>query len=245
MYVGRMRNAAGMPPAIHLLPPPLVHDLRARSFPRLFRMTGNPGNRGFGRYLRQRITDMVKREKTTVEQAITVAYMSSYLVDHIIYAEKAACSILENRVLSEEEEHGLWDKNYGDVIVQLAYELPNGQQILSEVKALEQYSRLPDSMFRARNKHWRVMERMLRGNTRNVEGLSEMSLMRRAQIVLADDRSVRAKSRSITLIASLLADLECWNHHLPWAHAYRHVMTELYPLIAQHPDVLGHIVHMT
>jgi hypothetical protein len=44
-----------------LLPPPLVHELRARSFSRLFRMTGNPGNRGFGRYLRQRIHLVVRR----------------------------------------------------------------------------------------------------------------------------------------------------------------------------------------
>ena len=42
-----------------LLPPPLVHQLRLRSFNRLFSMTGNPGNRGFGRYVRCRIAKVV------------------------------------------------------------------------------------------------------------------------------------------------------------------------------------------
>ena len=59
--------------AAQYLPPPLVHELRSRSFPRLFRMTGSPGNRGFGRVLRQRIKTLIVRERTHVEKAITLA----------------------------------------------------------------------------------------------------------------------------------------------------------------------------
>ena len=243
MYVGRMRNAQVSGSTLRLLPPPLIHDLRARSFPRLFRMTGNPGNRGFGRILRQRITDMVKREKTVVEKAITVAYMSSYLVDHIIFAEKAACRILENRTLTEQEEHTFWEKNYTDVIVQIATELPEGEAILVDVARIERYSRLPDAMFSARNKHWRTIERILNGRTpSNPEGLTAIKLLRRAHLIVTSRRTAQAKARSLALIASLLADMECWNHHLPWADAYRHVMTDMYPMIAQHPDVLTAIV---
>jgi hypothetical protein len=73
-----------------MLPPSLIHELRTRSFPRLFRMAGNPGNRGFGGVLRRRIRHLVARERTLVEKAITVAYMGSYLVDHLVQAERTA-----------------------------------------------------------------------------------------------------------------------------------------------------------
>jgi hypothetical protein len=228
-----------------LLPPPLVHELRARSFARLFRMTGNPGNRGFGRYLRQRIHLVVRRERTLVEKSITVAYLGSYLTDHIIFAEKTAARLLENRELTEGEEHDLWVQNYQGVITKLIGELPDGELILQELMLLDRYTRLPGSVHAFRNRHWRMVNRMLTASLSDLTGnVSEIPLITRIHDVLARSQSIRGKARVIGLTASLLADMECWSNHIPWCDAYQKVMTELYPLLQRHPDVLEEIVHL-
>lgn len=216
-----------------------------RSYMRLFRMTGNPGNRGFGRYLRQRIRDVVAREKTYVEKAITVAYLGSYLVDHIIYAEKQACRIMENRDLTEEEEHMLWDKNYNNAIVQLTYELPEGPALLEEIARIENYSHMPASLHRLRGHHWAIIARILSGHgTGRPYLLNDIRLVERIEDVLASRRTPRTKARDICLTASLMADMICWNEHVSWNEAYQEIMIDLYPRLSKHADVLGEIVRL-
>jgi|GEM_PF-4027570 hypothetical protein len=228
-----------------LLPPPLVHELRARSFSRLFRMTGNPGNRGFGRYLRQRIHLVVRRERTLVEKAITVAYLGSYLTDHIIYAEKVAARLLDGRDLTEGEEQERWVDNYQGVIAKIIQELPDGESILQELQVLDRYTRLPASVHVFRNRHWRPLHHMLTTTLTDLTGnISEIPLVNRVHAILARTSSFRSKARAVCLVASLLADMECWSDHMPWHEAYLKVMTELYPLLQKHPDVLEEVVHL-
>jgi hypothetical protein len=226
-----------------VLPPPLIHELRARSFSRLFNMTGDPGNRGFGRYVRLRIRNVVRREKMLVEKAISVAYLGSYLVDHIIFAEKQACQIIEKRKLTEREEHELWESNYGEVISQLAREQPESAELLEEIERLWRYTALPPSLNRARARHWRLVSRILDATLADLSGkMSEIPLVTKIHDVLHGGRSARRKARSLCLAASLLADMHCWNAHMSWADAYVKVMTELYPLVVRYPDVLEEIV---
>jgi hypothetical protein len=228
------------------LPPPLIHALRARSFSRLFNMTGNPGNRGFGRYVRRRIRDVVRREKMLVEKAISVAYMGSYLVDHIIFAEKQACEILEGRSLTEREEHALWERNYAEVIAQLASEQPEGERLLEEIERVWRYTALAPSLDRARSRHWGSLKAVLEGSLADLSGkMSEIPLVTRIHDVLASPRPAAVKARAVCLSASLLADMHCWNTHVDWRNAYEKVMTELYPLVVRHPDVLEEIVGLS
>lgn len=228
-----------------LLPPPLVHELRARSFSRLFRMTGNPGNRGFGRFLRQRIHMVVRRERTLVEKAITVSYLGSYLTDHIVFAEKAAARVLDGRDLSEGEEHERWVENYQGVITKLLRELPDGEAIFLEMGLLDRYTRLPALVHRFRNSHWRRLNLLLTTSFADVTGnTSEIPLVTRIHDVLSSWRRNSVKAASICLAASLLADMECWASHLSWPDAYTKVMTELYPLLQRHPDILEEIIHL-
>ena len=228
-----------------LLPPPLVHELRARSFSRLFRMVGNPGNRGFGRYLRQRIHLVVRRERTLVEKAITVAYLGSYLTDHIMFAEKAATRLLDGRELTDSEEHQQWVENYQGVIMKLIRELPEGDTILQELMILERYTRLPASVHAFRNRHWKPLNKMLSSSFTDLSGnISEIPLVTRIHDILGRPALPLAKARDICLAASLLADMECWSAHMPWDDAYVKVMTELYPLLLRHPEVLEGIIHL-
>lgn len=228
-----------------LLPPPLVHELRARSFPRLFRMTGSPGNRGFGRYLRQRIRMLVEREPTAVERAITTAYLGSFLVDHIVHAEKNACRILEQRVFDADEERRLWNQHYGKVILTLVDELPGGSLILEAMERLPAYSRLPRAVYEIRDRHWRYLQAILnRELAPGAPAVTEVTLLRKVQFVLAGERSVRAKAVTVCLAASLLADRHCWVHHTPWPVAYMHIMTDLYPFVSQDPAVLQEIIYL-
>lgn len=227
------------------LPPPLVHELRSRSFPRLFRMTGSPGNRGFGRVLRQRIRTLIQREQTMIEKAITLAYLGSFLVDHIVFAEKTACQIIEKRDLSEGEEKHLWDTHYNNVIETLAAEHPEGRQILEYLVKLEDYSRLPPPIYRARIRHWHVFERILaRPAAPEQPEPDEVSILRKVQFILASTRAPAAKARLICLAASLLADRQCWIRNIPWSAAYMQIMTDLYPFLAQHPPVMNEIIAM-
>lgn len=208
-------------------------------------MTGNPGNRGFGRYLRQRIRDVVARERTLVEKAITVAYLGSYLVDHIIFAEKQACRILENRELTEEEEHRLWEKNYGDVIVQLTYELPEGPRLLDEISRLENYVRLAPSLHRVRGHHWVRIQQVLSGHGGGKPYLlNDMRLIERIERILAGPRPAAVKARDVCLTASLMADMICWHEHVSWNEAYQEIMIDLYPRLSNHADVLEEILRL-
>ncbi len=228
-----------------LLPPPLVHELRARSFARLFRMTGNPGNRGFGRVLRQRIHTIVRREQHLVEKAITVAYLGSYLTDHLIFAEKEAARLLEGRELSDREEHELWERSYGSVVTKLLAELPEGDAIREEMDRLDRYTRLPDPVFAVRARHWRHLQTVLRSGLADVEGnISDIPIVTRLHDVVMSARPLRRKAMGVCLSASLLADIECWTSHRPWPDAYKHVMTELYPLLQRHPEVLEAIIRL-
>lgn len=228
-----------------LLPPPLVHELRARSFARLYRMAGNPGNRGFGRLLRQRIHFIVRREKFPIEKAITVAYLGSYLTDHIVFAEKEAARLLENRDISEREEHELWEKTYGQVIQRLLSELPEAEVIREELALVDRYTRLPERLHCLRARHWRHLERVLRGSMADLEGnISEIPLVTRVHDIAASRRSPHRKAFGICLAASLLADMECWTSHRPWPEAYQKVMTELYPFLQRYPEILEEIVRL-
>lgn len=228
-----------------ILPPPLVHELRARSFPRLFRMTGSPGNRGFGRYLRQRIKTLVARERTPVEKAITVAYLGSFMVDHIVFAEKTACRILEQREMSEPEETTLWDQHYGKVIQTLIEEQADPPMLFDALNRLEAYSRLPPSLYQLRLRHWSTLQRILNHAPHEESPAeTELGVLAKVQFVLSSDRSPRAKARLICLSASLVADRMCWCRHIPWPAAYLQTMTDVYPFVAQHPDVLQEIIYL-
>lgn len=228
-----------------LLPPPLVHELRARSFARLYRMTGNPGNRGFGRFLRQRIQFIVRRERYLVEKAITVAYLGSYLTDHIIFAEKEAARLIESRELTDREEHESWEQNYAGVIIKLLSELPDGKLIQQELGLLDRYTKLALRLYALRTRHWRHLQGILRNALADTEGnISEIPIVTRIHDVIASKRTVHGKAFSICLAASLLADMECWSTHLPWSDAYQKVMTELYPLLQRYPEVLEAIVRL-
>lgn len=232
--------------AEQFLPPPLVHELRSRSFPRLFRMTGTPGNRGFGRVLRQRIRTLVDREPTHIEKAITLAYLGSFLVDHIINAEKTACQIIEHRNFSEGEEKQLWDGHYYKVIQTLASEHPDGPEILEHMTLLDNYSRLPGVIHDVRTRHWKLFDRVLAQNmdVKN-QAIDEVSILRKVQFILQSDRSEESKARLICIAASLLADRQCWCSHIPWSAAYTQIMTDIYPFLAQYPGVLDKIVRLS
>lgn len=228
-----------------LLPPPLVHQLRSRSFARLYRMTGNPGNRGFGRYLRQSIHTIVRREKYLVEKAITVAYLGSYLTDHIIFAEKEAARLLEGRELTDKEEQELWEHNYGTVIGKLLAELPDGEAIRSELALLDRYTRLPEPVYKMRTRHWRHLQAILHRGLADMEGnVSDIPIVTRVHDIVTSSRTPRRKAFGVCLSASLLADVDCWNSHRPWPVAYEHVMTELYPLLQRYPEVLEEIIRL-
>jgi hypothetical protein len=231
--------------ATTLLPPPLVHELRSRSFARLYRMTGNPGNRGFGRVLRQRIHTIVRRERYMVEKAITVAYLGSYMTDHIVFAEKEAARLIEGRELSDGEEHELWERNYAGVIARLLAELPDGDAIRSEMQLLDRYTRLPPRLYALRSRHWRHLQGVLRNALADVEGnISDIPIVTRLHDIVMSARSPRGKAMGVCLAASLLADMECWSSHRPWPEAYQKVMTELYPLLQRHPEVLEQIIRL-
>jgi len=232
--------------AAQFLPPPLVHELRSRSFPRLFRMTGNPGNRGFGRVLRQRIKSLIYRERTVIEKAITLAYLGSFLVDHIVFAEKTACQIIEKRDLTESEEKSLWDSHYHNVIQTLAAEHPEGPEIMDYLAMLDQYSRLPQTIYRARSRHWQLINRILvEPASLDQPELDEVSILRKVQFILSSSRRPESKARLICIAASLLADRQCWCRHVPWPAAYMQIMTDIYPFLAQYPDVLDKIVKLS
>ncbi len=228
-----------------LLPPPLVHELRSRSFPRLFRMTGNPGNRGFGRVLRQRIRSLIQRERSLIEKSITLAYLGSFLVDHIVFAERTACQILENRLLTENEEKQLWDTHYQNVIETLAAEHADGDLILEYLTRLINYSQLPGVIHRARTRHWYWFDRILsKPALPDQPEVDEISILRKVQFILDSPRRPESKARLICIAASLLADRQCWIRHVPWPAAYMQIMTDLYPFMAQHPVVLDQIVRL-
>jgi hypothetical protein len=233
------------PPAAALLPPSLIHELRTRSFPRLFRMTGNPGNRGFGRVLRKRIGDLVQRERTMVERAITVAYMGSYLVDHIVQAEKLATRLLDQRDLTEAEEHHLWEQSYGKVILQLATELPDGTALLDEVGRLSAYDRLPRRLHAFRERHWARVARFL-GHAPDClpPPRSGVCLLTRVEEALDSARPPRNKALAVALFASMLADRICYTEHQSWPAAYRETMIDLYPMLVRHGDVLSELIRL-
>ncbi|HMO51868.1 MAG TPA: hypothetical protein PKE26_15180 [Kiritimatiellia bacterium] len=231
---------------VNYLPPPLVHELRSRSFPRLFRMTGSPGNRGFGRVLRQRIRSLIDREHTLIEKAITLAYLGSFLVDHIVFAEKTACQILEKRDLTETEEKQLWDSHYHNVIETLAAEHAERERILEYLGLLERYSRLPETIHRARTRHWGMMNTILaRPAAPDQPEVDEVSILRKVQFILSSGRRAESKARLICIAASLLADRQCWCRHVPWPAAYMQIMTDLYPFLAQHPQVMDKIIRLS
>lgn len=221
-----------------LLPPPLIHDLRARAFARLFRMTGNPGNRGFGRYVRQRICRMVERERTITEKAITIAYLGCFLADHLVQAEKLASCMIDGRPLTEGEEHAVWERHYGEIIPRVLREVSSGEEIRAMLGRLCNYSVIPLPVYAFRKRHWNIVERWMKKRAVH----ADRDLLTRLTRRLRSHRSPRAKARIVTLTASMLADRECWTEHVPWDHAYRHVMTDLYPQLAERPDVLGHLV---
>lgn len=208
-------------------------------------MTGSPGNRGFGRVLRQRIRVLIDREHSLVEKAITLAYLGSFLVDHIVFAEKTACQILDKRSLTEAEEKQLWDSHYGKVIQTLASEHPEGEAILEYLSMLDRYSRLPAEVHDMRTRHWRLITRITaRPASSGTSEPDEVSILRKVQFILSSNRSPETKARLICIAASLLADRQCWCRHVPWPSAYMQIMTDVYPFLSQQPDVLDKIIRL-
>lgn len=231
-----------MPPRF---PPPLVHELRARSFARLYKMTGSPGNRGFGRVLRSRIQHIAKREHYAVERAITISYLGSYLADHIVFAEKEALRLIEGREMTEREGREIWERNYPNIIARLLAELPDGERVGEELALLDRYTKLPSNLYAFRSRHWHALSRIMRNALDEAVGaVSEIPAVTRVHEVLTSGRPSDRKARNICLAASLLADVESRTAQVPWTEAYQKVMTELYPLLQRYPEVLEAIVHM-
>ncbi len=220
------------------MPPQIVHDLRARSSKRLFQMTGNPGNKGFGRYVRKHIASMVARDRTLTEKAVTVAYLGCFLVDHIVQAERLACRMIEGRDMSEVEEHHVWEHHYSRVVARIIRELPDGEAILAKLHRLPDYSVLPQRAYAFRKRHWRMIERWLAAHGT----IAARQILTHVSREIASERAARAKARCVILGASLLADIECWLEHVSWSDAYSHVMTDLYSEVARNPDVLEALV---
>jgi hypothetical protein len=110
---------------------------------------------------------------------------------------------------------------------------------------LDRYTRLPASVHAFRNRHWRPMHHML---TTTLTDLDRQHFRNSAGQPRprhpGPSSSFRSKARAVVLVASLLADMECWSDHMPWHEAYLKVMTELYPLLQKHPDVLEEVVHL-
>ncbi len=221
-----------------LLPPPLIHDLRARAFQRIDSIADNPGNRGLGGYLRRQIAAAVARQGFTVEKAISVAYLGSFLVDHITRAEKEAVRKMEAREMTEGEEHRFWESQYSAVLSRLLKEVPGGSDIKKMLARLPCYSALPVELHFFREHHWRALDRWHRGQCLT----GSRQVMLHINHALESRRTPYAKARAVALAASLLADIECWLESTAWTDAYRHVMTDLYPAIARQPEVLEAIV---
>lgn len=195
--------------------------------------------------MRQRIKVLITRERTVIEKAITLAYLGSFLVDHIVFAEKTACQILEKRSLSEVEEKSLWDSHYHSVIQTLAAEHPEGHEIINYLALLEQYSKLPNTIYHARTRHWQLFNRILARPVHPEQpDMDEVSILRKVQFILSSNRRADSKARLICIAASLLADRQCWFRHIPWPSAYMQIMTDIYPFLAQYPEVLDEIVKL-
>lgn len=208
-------------------------------------MAGSPGNRGFGRVLRQRIRLVVARERFLIEKAISVAYLGSYLTDHVVFAEKEAARLMEGRELSESEERALWDRSYPMVVARLLGELPDGELIKQELSRLDRYTILPPCLNDFRARHWHLLQAVLQNALADSDGnLTEIPLVNRIHTIVASERVPGRKALGICLAASLLADMECWSSHLAWPEAYQKVMVELYPLLNKHPEVLEAIVRL-
>lgn len=220
------------------LPPPLIHELRSRSYPRLYRMTRNPGNRGFGLYVRRYTNVIVRREKTLAEKAITVSYLGSFLVDHMVEGLRNAARMMEGRELSEIEGRQAWEIQYPGVIERFLRELKEGDQIRPVLPRISNYTTVPLGLHAFRQRHWPRIARWLA--TRDVG--CERQLTLRVAAIMASKRSSKAKAASVRLAASLMADMECWVGHMPWPAAYGHTMIDLYPLIEKHPDVLERLI---
>jgi hypothetical protein len=226
-------------------PPELIHELRARSFHRLLRMAAAPGKRGFGQRLRLRIPEVVAREETPVAKAIAMAYLCSYLADHIVLAEIEACRQVEQREMTVEEQRSAWEQRYTEVVLRVLKEIPEHKLVLDCMIMLEGYTRLPGTMHRMRGRKWPMLRGILeRGFPRYPNLTPGYVLHNRLREVLESPRSARAKARAIGLTASLIADIESWEQHLPWSGAYSRVMIEIYPQLLRHPDVLEQIVRL-
>lgn len=227
-----------MDPDPQRLPPPLVHELRSRSYTRLYGMTRNPGNRGFGLYVRRYTSVIVRREKTLAEKAITVSYLGSFLVDHMVEGMKNATRMIEGRELTDAEGRNVWEVSYPSVIDRFLRELQEGNDIRPVLPRLANYTSVPPSLHSFRQRHWDRINRWLA--TRDLGSTRQLTL--HVTEVLASRRSPRTKAAAVQLAASLMADVECWMAHRPWPEAYGHAMIDLYAAIERHPDVLERLI---
>jgi hypothetical protein len=116
-----------------------------------------------------------------------VAYLGSYLTDHIIYAEKVAARLLDGRDLTEGEEQERWVDNYQGVIMpRSSKSLPDGETSCRNCNVLDRYTRLPASVHAFRNRHWRPLHHMLTTTLTDLTGnISEIPLVNRVHAILA------------------------------------------------------------
>ena len=220
-------------------PPPLVHDLRARSAKKLFKMIGNPGNRGFALRLMKYIDVRMNKDKTFAEKAISLAYLCSFLVDHFVFAVNSAHEKSGSMKMMPEQERCFWEEQYSSAIERKLEKLPDSEHIRGQLDRLYLFSALPLNIHIFRERHPALISRW-----HSMHGMAgEMHAALFVARVLDNKRtSPAAKARAVRLAASKMADLECRFEHVPWPDAYRHVMTELYPCIARHPDALEALV---
>lgn len=221
-----------------LKPPPLVHDLRSRSARRLKQMCGGSGMRGFGRYVRTHIAHVVARERTLPEKAITIAYLCCFLTDHLVQAEKRASELVDKRMLTPDEVRAVWERNYAHAVARVLQELPEGAAIRPVLDRLGNYSSLPVRAHHFRTRHWSALEHWLKDH----HGTARQAIRGHLERVVTSVRSPHAKARAIILGGSLLADVECFTTHTEWPRAYARAMTDLYPVLFDHGEILAELL---
>lgn len=218
-----------------------------------------------------RIERMYGKKRTPREirimQALFLDEIASQNADHAVEGFKRVGTLestaqIENVKYSNqlELEKGVWEKMFSGFIKNFKRALPQAPEIIRTIQYIRRFTKVPLGVHFEREKHWKAIskieEELLSRKVNPEENLKNevQRVMQRSMNVSLNEykKLARLRALDITVASSIYADLllktrgekivDKIAREQFWNDAYSEGMEKVYPLIAQHEDVLKSII---
>lgn len=201
-----------------------------RGVPRGLRLIG-----GFG----------LNEREIALRKALFVSRRSAKIADATVDANVGICTFEK---MDPEQKSALWGQFYDRAMVSLRSrpEVNGDQALTNQIIFLQRFFSLPKKIYEARERHWRIIERVTRRLTENHIDPKENYLHELDRLVKKASegtKDIRKLAMDVCVASSVYADMKSREGER-WSDAYQDGMELAYPKMRGHHELIEAIASL-